>query len=820
MNLCNGSELSLMVRFLKLKPRYLMAPIFGACMLVVAGCSSPEEQAQAHYEKGVELLSANQPAKARLEFLNAIKLNDKLTSAWFNLAKIDETNRNWGAVGSNLARVLELDPDHFEAHLSMAKLSLSARQHERALEHINRASELKSGEAEVHATRAGILLRLNDRDGARKDAQKALSIEEGNADALTVLAADQMTDSNVDGALEFVNRGLKADPDHFMLLLFSMRLYEQKGEFGEVEAVLRKLQNTYPENKRFRQALVTLFLRTGNKEGAETEMRSLVAAFPDDNPAALRLVALLESLKGKEAARSELIALIEKRSSEIDLKIALAQFDFLNKGLEAARETLDPIVQKKEPPEHARRARLHLAKLLLASKNGPDALALIEEVLSGDERNTEALRLRAAIRISRNEIDNAISDLREALSQEPESVGLLQLLGTAFERKGSLELAQERYAQAVRAANFDPRVTIRFVQFLRARGKIDVIETTLSDALVRRPNNIRLLQMLGQVRLQKQDWVGAQEVAATLSKLGDKSSVGEELLGSALLGQRKVDESALSFARAIDKNPNSARPLFSLVALHLKSGNVDEAEKLVQSVLDANDKNAEAHVLAGAVKATQNKTDEVEAAYRRAIESQPRKAIGYVALGSHLSRRQKTDQAGEVFQEGFDNSPGDLRLALALAGHLQIRGDIEGAIDIYERHLKAVPRGSSPIILNNLASLLSDFRDDQASLDRAAELAKLLRRVEVPQFKDTIGWIAYRRGEYKEAAVYLEEAVAKLPELALARYHLGLTYAALGRTKDASDQLKKAEELNKGQPPLGEKIAKARNELPAAETTD
>ena len=62
--------------------------------IVLAGCSSPEEKAQAHYLKGVELLTAEQPAQARLEFLNAVKLNDKHSEAWFNLAKIAEDNRN------------------------------------------------------------------------------------------------------------------------------------------------------------------------------------------------------------------------------------------------------------------------------------------------------------------------------------------------------------------------------------------------------------------------------------------------------------------------------------------------------------------------------------------------------------------------------------------------------------------------------------------------------------------------------------------------------------------------------------------------------
>ena len=56
---------------------------------------------------------------------------------------------------------------------------------------------------------------------------------------------------------------------------------------------------------------------------------------------------------------------------------------------------------------------------------------------------------------------------------------------------------------------------------------------------------------------------------------------------------------------------------------------------------------------------------------------------------------------------------------------------------------------------NNLASLLSDYRDDKASLEKAQSLAATLRGSPIPQFKDTLGWINYRRGDYGHAIAKL-----------------------------------------------------------------
>ena len=115
---------------------------------------------------------------------------------------------------------------------------------------------------------------------------------------------------------------------------------------------------------------------------------------------------------------------------------------------------------------------------------------------------------------------------------------------------------------------------------------------------------------------------------------------------------------------------------------------------------------------------------------------------------------------------------------MALAAVFAQSGDYEAAIAEYEYLLKQQP--GSVIVANNLASLLADYRTDKASLERAHSLAAILRKSQVPQFKDTLGWVSYRRGDYKSAMSLLEEAAAELPNLPDVRYHLGMNYIADG----------------------------------------
>jgi tetratricopeptide (TPR) repeat protein len=88
-----------------------------------------------------------------------------------------------------------------------------------------------------------------------------------------------------------------------------------------------------------------------------------------------------------------------------------------------------------------------------------------------------------------------------------------------------------------------------------------------------------------------------------------------------------------------------------------------------------------------------------------------------------------------------------------------------------------------------------DRRTDKASLKKAQSLAAILRKSEIPQFKDTLGWASYHQGDYRTAVSLTEEASAALPDQAWVRYHSGMSYLAAGQHDKAAEQLKKALEL-------------------------
>ena len=184
-----------------------------------------------------------------------------------------------------------------------------------------------------------------------------------------------------------------------------------------------------------------------------------------------------------------------------------------------------------------------------------------------------------------------------------------------------------------------------------------------------------------------------------------------------------------------------------------------------KTVLKTNPANAEALVLLGSIQLTNNAPDQAIATFNAAIAKQPKDIIGYRALADLYVRQKNNDAALKVIQAGLKEMPDNVVLHMSLAGIFELNQNYDGAISEYQYVLTQQP--GSLIAANNLASMLADHRADKASLDQAQTLAASLRSSPVPQFKDTLGWVDYRQGNYKAAIPLLEAAASALSDFAV-----------------------------------------------------
>ena len=135
------------------------------------------------------------------------------------------------------------------------------------------------------------------------------------------------------------------------------------------------------------------------------------------------------------------------------------------------------------------------------------------------------------------------------------------MLASAYERSGSIDLADKEFADAMKASNFNPIVGLDYVGFLRRRGGADRAYDVLTELANRWPNNIQVLSALAEMKLARQDWAGAQQIAETIKRLGNANAVSDQILGAALIGEHKYDASIAAFQNAVAAAPSAAQPM-------------------------------------------------------------------------------------------------------------------------------------------------------------------------------------------------------------------------------------------------------------------
>jgi tetratricopeptide (TPR) repeat protein len=761
-----------------------------AMLVVLMGCAGPEEKAQSYYQRGNEFLAKKEFAKAGIEFRNALQLKKDLVGAWRGLLQIEEQSRDAKAQVPLLRNIVELDPKDVTSKIKLGHFLLAANALDQSLDLANAALDLDSKSPTALTLRGAVLLKLGDEAGAKRDAEAALQLDPAAAEPLIVLAAERQIRGDIDGAIAILDRDSQGK--NTAVQIFKLALFEKKGDLQKVEAVLRNLIAMNPAESVYRSALVKLYIKQKRIDDAEKELRALAVANPSSLKDGLNVVRFVLQTKGAISAREELENRIKAGGEVFPYQIALAEFDFAQGHREDAIASLEAL-SKTAKPTDSLIARTKLAELHLRLRQVEPAQQLLTDILRKDARNVEALKLQGALKLDQGKIDEAIASLREALNDQPRSSELMGLLATAYERSGSIELAEKQYADATNVSSYDPAVGLQYVSFLRRRGNFERAEDVLNELVRRSPNNTRVLTALADVKLARQDWAGAQKIAETIQRTVGSGGAADQITASALSAQGDFNSSI-----RILENTYSARPgnsaLVALVGTMLRSHQVDKAEGLLQGVLKQNPNNAEAHVLMGSVLLAKNSPKQALEQFNTAIKQQPKLADAYVALAGYHLREKNYDEAEKVLHSGLAQAPDDVSLRMNVAGIYEIRKDYDRAISEYETLWKQQP--GSLVIANNLASLLSDQRADKATVERAYSVASILRKSPVAAFKDTLGWIYYLRGDAKTAIPLLEEAATALSDRGIVQYHLGMSYLADGQLEKASGQFKKALGLN------------------------
>jgi tetratricopeptide (TPR) repeat protein len=534
-------------------------------------------------------------------------------------------------------------------------------------------------------------------------------------------------------------------------------------------------------------ALATFYLATGRTQDAERVVNEALTIDPAHQQGN-RLLALiyLGTRRANEAERP-LKAMVREYDGQS--RLALADYYIGMRRMDDAVPILKDLLNR---PLTRSDATLRLASIDYSAGRKVDASKSVDALLVKEPRNVRALALKARWQLAAGNINGAVETARAATKADASWADAHYVLGVALVAKRDNPEAATSLKEAIR---LNPRFVAAQVLLSRvqlASGDVVAAVQSAQDAKKQAPTNLDAQLVLVRGLLTKGDLVAAEpEVRALLAKY-PKNASAHTMNGFLLLGKKDEAGARAAFRRAVDLNPALPEPLEGLLTLDARAHKLPDAVHRIEGTLAATPDNPNLLIVAARTYGAAGQVDKKEKALRRVIELDPDNMPAYLLLGQTYVATKKLDEAVAQY-DAVAKRHENIGASTMAAILVDMQHRREDAIKRYEAIVATHQR--APVAANNLAWIYAERGDN---LEMALQLAQDAKSQlpNTPAVSDTLGWIYYKKGLPQLAIEPLEDSVAKDPNNATYRYHLGLAYAKAGQKEKARVALERALQLS------------------------
>ncbi len=744
---------------------------FIVCLIfVLLGCEAQDPER--YIAEGKVFFAQGELENARVQFQNALQLNPELAEAYYSLALVAEQQQNWGRMIRNLADTVTIDPVHLPAQIRLGQFYLLGGEYDKAAKQVQIILAVNPQNITAQLMQAAIDLKQENNTEAIKKIEQVLAKKPYFSAAIALKVTYLTIEKRKTEALKILNEGVQHNPGDRDLRLLKIRLDVDSKQFDKAISEYHYLLDKYPEQDSLRFSLVDLLLSLDRQNGAEQLLQQVILKQAGNIALKLKLVELIKQRAPKQAEKL-LKKYMANSAESVELKFQLAEMYISDARTEAAENILQQIISESVNSATTLAAKVKIAHIALQQDEKLKARLLLAEVLAEDANYSDALLLRAGLRLKMRDAEGAIADLRIVHANRPSSEQVLSLQAQAYVLKGEKEVA-ESYWRKVLAVN--PSNIIAITQLTKAliiRKDYVQAENLLAKAMENNPENISITEFLIQLGVVKKDWQGVDKAIARLKQ--QEKGVLPAVMWSARMAERQqqYDKAIRLYKGLLNKTPDNRTVLYHALALaYIESKQWVEAEQLL----------------------------------KQQIRGMPTDIYAYFLLVRVYQNLNKPLATEQTYLAGLNVFEGNLPLMNELAKFYIVQKDYAKSINIYKKIIEKYPNNNA--IANNLADLLITYQGgDSKSTKLAQKLVLRFKNSPNAIIQDTYGWVQLKRGHTKEALKALKKSVRSIPNNARVLYHLAEAYQQARDTKNASIELEKSFALIKEQ---GEYIEIAR----------
>lgn len=427
-------------------------------------------------------------------------------------------------------------------------------------------------------------------------------------------------------------------------MLMSEGDVKQAGEV--IDETQRKLGDTVA--LRISRALWIIGAEGKQADEALGKLESGSAVFSEDDQFRLfSALADLHDLRGTHETADRLRNLAaEKRPYDLQTRLRLMESA-------AARGQIDD-------------ASRHLQELRqIAGTDSPHSLAAEAWLLVSSDNPAQA------------ELDKAVDLLSEVSVMKPDWYRVPLLLALVNEREGNLDLACQKYREAIEKGDREPRDIARLMRLYSRLERFDRMEQMLNSLSLDSPPSIRtlLLHMKAEVALNRGDLGDARNLVDEAVPKDARNPQEQVWRGAMLEKLRLPDEAEVAYRDAVRFDPRQANSWIALI------GFLNRHQKTVESELAEAREQLKAHADSGdfaRLFEAARKFDEAETSYKQQLAKDPQSAGVIQAVASFYQRTGQAKKAEPYLRSLLEpdrkyRQPVILQARRSLAGLLDVR---------------------------------------------------------------------------------------------------------------------------------------------------
>jgi tetratricopeptide (TPR) repeat protein len=446
-------------------------------------------------------------------------------------------------------------------------------------------------------------------------------------------------------------------------------------------------------------------------------------------------------------------------ASRRDLSLLLAGLYSTTKSYDKSLDIYQALLKKDKTDFEV---RLYLGAVYSEQKNYKKAIEEFSVVAKQKNASTHlAHYYLARTYLEQNEKLNTTKaqlELKKSIDAKPDFYEAVAMLGQIIRKKDGADKAIQFYAEIQKRKGPYAKLAEVLSQHYIEKGEYDKAYEQLEVLDASAEDQIQVKLKMALILIDKKVFDLAIDKLQEILVLAPESDKVRFYL-SAVYEEKRQFQMAYDQYLMIGKDSTYFEESRTHAAYLSKLlGNTDQGLKIINQVANNKVTNIQTYLLKAQLLEDSKQIDKAIEVIQIAQKTFPKNAQAYFYEGTLYDKLNKKTAMLE---------------------------SMEKALQIEPDHVQA---------MNYIAFSLAEMNEQ---LDRAEKLARLASQKEKNDgfILDTLGWILYKKGSYKEALTHLEKAHELQPTVSVIAEHLGDAYSKMQKLDKAKALFKKANEL-------------------------